>query len=65
MALIIERMKQIRNEQSQKMLYFGLAVLMFVLPIPQFFGPDDVKAIGVQTTILNLFLFFFLRNMCD
>lgn len=41
------------------MLYFGLAVLMFVLPIPQFFGPDDVKAIGVQTTILNLFLLFF------
>ncbi|MDD5899928.1 MAG: O-antigen ligase family protein [Lachnospiraceae bacterium] len=57
--MIMEKMRKLTTEQTQKMIFYGLVVFLFILPIPQFFGPDNVKAIGVQTTMLNLFLLFF------
>lgn len=58
--MIVEKLKKIPGEYIQKMIFFGLAVLMFVLPIPQFFMSIYLtKAILIQTTLLRIFLIYF------
>ncbi|MBR6537176.1 MAG: O-antigen ligase family protein [Lachnospiraceae bacterium] len=56
---MIEKIKKITEEQVQKLLYYGLAVLMFVLPVPQLFLPESDKAVGMQATILAISVFYF------
>ncbi len=58
--MIVEKIKKIPEEYIQKMIFYGLAVLMFVLPIPQFFMSIYLtKAILIQTTLLRIFLIYF------
>lgn len=57
--MIVEKMRHLSKEQTQKMIYYGLAVFLFTLPIPQFFMPEKNQAVAMQGTILNLsFLYF-------
>lgn len=56
---MIERMKKITEEQVQKLIFYGLAVLMFVLPVPQLFLPESDGAIGMQATVLAIAVFYF------
>ena len=56
--MIIETMRKVRGDISQKLIFFGLAVLMFLLPIPQLVVPYANRG-DVQTTILRLFLIYF------
>ena len=58
--MIAEKMKKIPKEYVQKMIFYGLAVMIFLLPIPQFFMSIYLtKAISIQTTLLRLFLIYF------
>jgi len=57
--MILEKMRETTKEQTQKMLFYGLAVLLVFLPLPQFFMPADNRAIAMQATILMVFLFYF------
>lgn len=56
--MIIETMRKVRGDISQKLIFFGLAVLMFLLPIPQLVVSYANRG-DVQTTILRLFLIYF------
>lgn len=56
---MLEKIHKITEEQVQKLLFYGLAVLMFVLPVPQFFLPESERAIGMQATILVVVAFYF------
>ena len=56
---MIERMKKITEEQVQKLIFYGLAVLMFVLPVPQLFLPESDRAIGMQAALLMISVFYF------
>ncbi len=56
---MIERMKKITGEQVQKLIFYGLAVLMFVLPVPQLFLPESDRAIGMQAALLMISVFYF------
>lgn len=57
---MIEKIHKITEEQVQKLLFYGLAVLMFVLPVPQLFLPESERAIGMQATILAISFFYFV-----
>ena len=57
--MILERMHKISNDKSQKMIYYGLVALMFLLPVPLLFLPDSERGIGVQATLLTLAVFYF------
>lgn len=57
--MILETMRKVRGDISQKLIFFGLAVLMFLLPIPQLVVPYANRG-DVQTTILRLFLIYFV-----
>jgi len=56
--MIVETMRKVSAEVSQKLIFMGLAVLMFLLPIPQLVVPYANRG-DVQTTILRLFLIYF------
>lgn len=58
--MMVEKIKKIPGECIQKMIFYGLAVLMIVLPLPQFFMSIYLtKAILIQTTLLRIFLIYF------
>jgi len=58
--MIVEAIRKISNELTQKLIFWGLAALIFVLPIPQFFMSIYMtKAILIQTTLLRIFLIYF------
>ncbi len=56
---MLEKIHKITEEQVQKYLFYGLAVLMFLLPMPHLFLPDSERAIGIQATLLTLAVFYF------
>lgn len=56
--MIVETMRKVSAEVSQKLIFIGLATLMYVLPIPQLVLPYVYRG-DVQTTILRLFLIYF------
>lgn len=56
--MIVEAMRKVSAEVSQKLILIGLIALMFVLPIPQFVVPYANRG-DVQTTILRLLLIYF------
>ncbi len=56
---MIERMRKITEEQVQKLIFYGLAVLMFALPVPQLFLPESDRAIGMQAAVLMISVFYF------
>lgn len=57
--MIVERMRKVTNETTQKMIFYGLAIFMFLLPIPQSFGLDPDFATATQVIILMLSVFYF------
>ena len=58
--MIIEGIRKISKDFTQRMIFFGLIVLIFVLPIPQFFKSIYLtKDILIQTTLLRVFLIYF------
>ena len=57
---MLEKLRRITEEQTLKMIYMGLAILLISLPVPQLFLPEDNRAIAMQATILMFALFFFL-----
>lgn len=56
---MLEKIKEITEEQTQRMIFYGLAVLIFALPVPQLFLPELENAIGIQATVLTISLFYF------
>lgn len=56
---MLEKIKKITEEQTQRMIFYGLAVLIFALPVPQLFLSIEHKGIAMQATILMLSLFYF------
>lgn len=56
---MLEKGYKITREQTQRMIFTGLAVLLFLLPLPQCFLPDSDRAIGMQATVLMLSLIYF------
>ena len=58
--MIIEGIRKISRDTTQKMIVIGLIALIFMLPIPQFFmSIYFTKSILIQTTLLRLFLLYF------
>ncbi len=57
--MIVERIRKITNETTQKFILWGLTVLIFLLPVPQFLMPDNRRMISLQATILMFALFYF------
>ena len=57
--MIIEKLHIFKEEQVQTWIYIGLAVLLFLLPLPQLFLPEDGRAIYMQATVLMFALFYF------
>ncbi len=56
---MLEKIKKVTEEQTQRMIFYGLAVLIFALPVPQIFMPELENAIGIQATVLTIALFYF------
>lgn len=56
---MLEKMRKVTEEQAQKMIFYGLAVLMFVLPLPQLFWPDTNDGVGLQADLLTIFAAYF------
>lgn len=56
---MLKKIKGITGEQVQKMIFYGLAILMFILPVPQLFLPESDKAVGMQATLLVVAMFYF------
>ena len=57
--MMMEKLNKLTGEQVQTWLFYGLAVMMFGLPVPHLFFPESEKAIGLQATLLVLALFYF------
>ena len=57
--MLFESVKKISKEKIQCYLFVGLAVIMFLLPMPQLFMPDEDYSIYVQATILWIALLYF------
>lgn len=58
-VIMIERLHRLTEEQAQKCIYYGLVVLIFVLPVSHLFFPESERAIGMQATLLVFALFYF------
>lgn len=56
---MVEKIHKISNETTQKMIFYGLAVLIFLLPVPQIFQPGSGLGIEIQAFILTLAMFYF------
>ncbi len=57
---MLDKLRNISEEQTQKLIFIGLAAVMFVLPLPQLFLPEDKRAIAMQATVLMFALFYFV-----
>jgi len=57
--MIAEKLQKIEKEQLQKLIFYGLAVFVFLLPVPHLFMPEKENAIAIQATILTLALVYF------
>ena len=57
--MIIEGIRKISNDKSQKMIFYGLIIMMFLLPVPHLFLPDSERAISMQATLLTIAAFYF------
>lgn len=58
-VMILEAMKRTTKEQTHRLIFVGLALLIFILPLPQLFLPDDDFSIYMQATVLWIaFLYF-------
>ena len=57
--MLFESVKKISKEKVQRYLFVGLAVIMFLLPMPQLFMPDEDYSVYVQATILWIALLYF------
>lgn len=56
---MLEKIYKMTKKQTQQMIFAGLAVLLFLLPMPQCILPDLNSAIGMQATVLMLSLIYF------
>lgn len=56
---MLEKIYKMTKKQTQRMIFAGLAVLLFLLPMPQCILPDSNSAIGMQATVLMLSLIYF------
>ena len=50
---MVERIRKITEDQIQKMIFIGLVAVMFVLPLPQLFLPEDKRAIAMKTSSVS------------
>ena len=57
--MILEKIRTITKEQTQKMIFLGLAIMIFILPIPQCIWPDEASTIAMQATFLMLLGLYF------
>jgi len=56
---MLEKIHKITKEQAQKLIFLGVTVLIFVLPLPQLVWPENRRTIALQATILMFALFYF------
>ena len=57
--MIIERMKRTTEAQTQKMLFYGFAIMIFLLPLPQIVYHREVRAIAMQATVIMFAAIYF------
>lgn len=57
---MIEKIHRITKEQTERFLFLGVLLLLFLLPIPQFIMADRGKATVLQTTWMMFGLFYFI-----
>lgn len=57
--MIIEKIKKTTETQVQKLLFYGFAVFLFLLPVPQLMYPWHDKAIAMQASILMFVAIYF------
>lgn len=57
--MIIEKMKKTTEAKTQKMLFWGFAVLIFLLPLPQIFYAREVRSMAMQASILMFAAIYF------
>ncbi len=57
--MIIEKMKKTTEEQTQKLLFYGFVIFIFLLPLPQWFYPTNERAIAMQASILMFAAIYF------
>jgi len=57
--MIIEKMKKTTEAQTQRMLFWGFAVLIFLLPIPQIVFIGETRNIAMQSSVLMFAAIYF------
>lgn len=57
--MIIEKIKRTTEEKTQRFLFYGFAVLLFLLPVPQLMYPVHEKAIAMQASIIMFAAIYF------
>lgn len=57
--MIIEKMKKTSEAKTQKMLFYGFAVFIFLLPLPQFSYYREVRSMAMQASIIMFAAIYF------
>lgn len=57
--MIIERMKKTTEAQTQKMLFYGFAVLIFLLPLPQILFLGETRNVAMQASVIVFAAIYF------
>lgn len=57
--MIVEKMKKTTEAQTQKMLFYGFAVLIFLLPLPQMFLSRNERGVAMQASVILFAAIYF------
>lgn len=57
--MIIEKMKKTTEAQTQKFLFYGFAVLIFLLPLPQMFYSRVERGVAMQASVILFAAIYF------
>lgn len=57
--MFLEKLLNMEKEEIQKLIFYGMAALIFLLPVPHLFMPEAENAIAIQATLLTLALVYF------